>query len=527
MEITGNNYIGNELSARGRKIFTAFDPGNQKILPGEFKDATEEEIDQAVTKAEEAFHVYRKVDTERRADFLQLVGEEIMRTGMKLIQRCREETGLPEARLLGERTRTVNQLNMFASLLREGSWVNASIDNATEEHPSRPDIRQMQKAIGPVGVFGASNFPFAFSVAGGDTASALAAGCTVVVKGHPAHPGTSELTAEAIISAVEQSGMPDGTFSLLQGEGTEVGIKLVIHPLIKAVGFTGSFRGGKAIFDAAAGRNEPIPVYAEMGSVNPVFILPDALRSQRSPIAEGLVSSITLGAGQFCTNPGLVIVEDNEAFPEFKKEISTRLKEMPSSAMLTRGIRQAFGQGILEFLKVDGVSEIAQGGGPDTQCLGRPFILQTSASTLIQNDVLSSEVFGPSSLFVLSKGKKDLHDIIRHLEGQLTVTIHATPKDLKEYGGIIELLERKAGRIILNGFPTGVEVCSSMIHGGPFPATTDSKTTSVGTLAIYRFCRPVCYQNFGEEWLPQELKSNNPKSILRLVNGKYTRDRMS
>ena len=422
----------------------------------------------------------------------------------------------------------MNQLRMFADLLREGSWVNASIDTAIPDRtPPKPDIRQMQIALGPVGVFGASNFPFAFSVAGGDTASALAAGCPVIVKGHQAHPGTSELTAMAILRAAEATGMPDGVFSLVQGGSTQVGMALVTHPLVKAIGFTGSFSGGKALYDAAVRREEPIPVYAEMGSINPVFILPEALKTRGKEIAAGLGDSITLGSGQFCTNPGLVLVEkDSEGYGGFQEHAKEKISNSMASAMLTSGISGAYEDGILKFSNIEGVSELAKGTAGEGANAGIPQIFVTNSETFLAHKELSEELFGPSSLLVTARDKNEIIGLAQKLEGHLTATIHGTEGDLKAYRQLIGILERKVGRIIINGFPTGVEVCPSMIHGGPFPATTDSSTTSVGTLAIYRFTRPVCYQGFSEMLLPNELKDSNPSAIHRLVNGQLTKEKI-
>lgn len=525
--MTGKQYIGGELSSKGDRVFQAVNPVTGEKLPGEFTEATAEEINLAVIKAEQAFRFYRKLDPEMKATFLERIGEELI-SSENLISRCSEETGLPEARLTGERMRTVNQLRMFAGLLREGSWVNASIDTAIPDRtPPKPDIRQMQIALGPVGVFGASNFPFAFSVAGGDTASALAAGCPVVVKGHQAHPGTSELTAMAILRAAEETGMPDGVFSLVQGGSTEVGMALVTHPLIKAIGFTGSFRGGKALYDAAVRRDEPIPVYAEMGSINPVFILPEALKTRGKEIAAGLSDSIMLGTGQFCTNPGLVVMEEaSEGYSDFQEQTKERISKSKASVMLTPGISQAYEDGALRFSKIPGVSALAKGTAGTSLNTGIPRVFVANSETFLDNKELSEEVFGPSSLFVTAKDRNEIISMAQQLDGHLTATIHGTEEDLKAYGQLIEILERKVGRIIINGYPTGVEVCSSMIHGGPFPATTDSRTTSVGTLAIYRFTRPVCYQGFSQALLPNELRDDNPSSIDRLVDGRLTKERI-
>jgi NADP-dependent aldehyde dehydrogenase len=378
----------------------------------------------------------------------------------------------------------------------------------------------MQKALGPVGIFGASNFPLAFSVAGGDTASALAAGCTVVAKAHPAHPGTCEMIAHAIQNAIQKTDMPEGIFSMVHGNSNEVGMAIVRHPLIKAIGFTGSFRGGKAIFDAAAQRPAPIPVYAEMGSTNPVFILPGALRERKAEIAKGLTASVTLGAGQFCTNPGLVFFEESQDAVQFQKLAAANFQEVAAATMLTSQIHRAFESGVEKLGKHAGVALMAKGKAEEEEGFqGVGHLFQTNARNFLANEHLEEEVFGPSTLAVTANNKAELIDIAQNLKGHLTATLWATDDDLKEHAGLIAILERKAGRLIINGFPTGVEVCHAMIHGGPFPATTDSRSTSVGTAAITRFTRPVCYQNFPDGLLPDELKNANPLGIWRLVNG--------
>ena len=443
-----------------------------------------------------------------------------MAMGENLISLCQQETGLPEGRLIGERGRTVNQLKLFAELLREGSWVDARIDTAIPDRTPipKPDVRQLQIPIGPVGIFGASNFPLAFSVAGGDTASALAAGCSVVVKGHPAHPATSEIVGQAIINAVKKTGMPEGVFSLIQGPSVEVGKAIVRHPLIKAVGFTGSFRGGKALFDEAVSRPEPIPVYAEMGSTNPVFVLPGALAERKEKIAEGLKNAVTLGVGQFCTNPGMVISMDSaerKSFVELSQDLFTATAP---ATMLTPSIQDAYKQGLNHLQDQPGVETLAAGksGGATS---GQAYLMEVDASELAKNDSLSKEVFGPSTLMLKAGSTDDLLTTANQLEGHLTATVHGTSEDLEEYRDLLEILERKAGRVIINGFPTGVEVCHSMVHGGPFPATTDPRTTSVGTAAILRFTRPVCYQDFPQALLPPELQDENPLGLMRIVNG--------
>lgn len=521
MKLTGLNFIGNEQSGQGTITFHAVNPATGVEMSPAFHEATAQEIDNAIVKAEAAFLAYSKTSGKERASFLETIADEIIALGDDLIKRCGEETGLTEARLTGERGRTVNQLRLFASLLREGSWVDARIDTAepNRQPAPKPDIRSMQKALGPVGIFGASNFPLAFSVAGGDTASALAAGCTVVAKAHPAHSGTCEMIAHAMMRAIAKSNMPDGTFSMVHGSSTEVGMAIVKHPLIKAIGFTGSFRGGKAIFDAAAQRPMPIPVYAEMGSTNPVFILPGALRDKKEEIAKGLTASATLGAGQFCTKPGLVFLEESENAVQFQQLAAANFQEVAAATMLTSQIHRAYENGIEKLSKQAGVARLAKGKSGEEGFQGVGYLFQTNARNFLANAHLEEEIFGPSTIAVTASNKAELVDVAQKLKGHLTATLWATDDDLKEHAVLIAILERKAGRLIINGFPTGVEVCHAMIHGGPFPATTDSRSTSVGTAAITRFTRPVCYQNFPNAILPDELKNENSLGIWRLVNG--------
>ena len=524
MELTGLNFIGTTRSGKGRISFRAFDPSHAVELSPEFHEATPDEIVAAIAKAESSFPDYSNKSGKERATFLQAITEEILALGDNLVKRCSEETGLPESRLVGERGRTVQQLKMFAALLKDGSWVDARIDTAdpNRQPPPKPDIRCMKRALGPVGVFGASNFPLAFSVAGGDTASALAAGCPVVFKAHPAHPGTCEMIASAILEAVKKTSMPDGTFSMVQGKTTEVGMAIVKHPLIKAVGFTGSFRGGKAIFDAAMKRPEPIPVYAEMGSTNPVFILPGALNERGKEIAAGLTASVTLGVGQYCTNPGLVFWEESAHSKQFQQIISDNFQKVTSAAMLTQPIHSSFHDAINLLRKHDDVDLLAEGKTSGTGLQGVAVLMKTDADTFLRDSNLEKEVFGPSTLAVVAKSKAQLLDAAQALSGHLTATLWATEQDLAEYAELVSILERKVGRLVFNGFPTGVEVCHSMVHGGPFPATTDSRSTSVGTLAISRFTRPVSYQNCPSNLLPDELKDENPLGIWRLINGTRT-----
>ncbi len=525
MDLSGNNMIGNSLSAKGTVQFQAVNPvTKEKILPY-FHEATLDEIEKAVQKSHDAFQLYRNVSAKKKAEFLACIGDEILALGDELIKRCMEETGLTEARLIGERERTVNQLYLFASWVNDGSWVDARIDRAKPDRKPTPkaDIRSMQKALGPVGVFGASNFPMAYSVAGGDTTSALAAGCTVVIKAHPAHPGACELVARAVLNAVKKCHMPDGTFSMVHGQSSEVGMYLVRHPLIKAIGFTGSFRGGKALFDAASSRPTPIPVYAEMGSTNPVFILPGILREKGNIIAQDLAASVTLGVGQFCTNPGLVFFQQEESAKEFTTVLSKKIEATQAGVMLTEGIRNNFQHGVEALQNAKGVDLLASGLTSNSGFTGSAYVFESDIQSFLSNPILEEEVFGPSTLMITAASKDELLQAAKKLGGHLTASIHGTPEDLSEYGELIHILEQKAGRLIFNGYPTGVEVCHSIIHGGPFPATTDSRTTSVGTSSITRFSRPVCYQNFPQELLPEELKDYNPLNIWRLVDGERTK----
>jgi len=519
--LKGFNFIGNQTSGDGETTFQAINPKDDTQLEPAFYEATKDEVNRAVEKAEKAFRTYRHKSGKEKAEFLETIADEIEQLGDDLIQRCNKETALPEGRLTGERSRTVNQLRLFGEVVREGSWVDARIDTAD----SKPDIKSMKMALGPVGVFGASNFPFAFSVAGGDTASALAAGCTVVVKAHPAHPGTCELIAKAIHTAIKKTGMPDGTFSMIHGASHKAGLALVKHPLLKAVGFTGSFKGGKALFDAANKRPEPIPVYAEMGSTNPVFLLPGALKENKEELAEGFVNSVNLGVGQFCTNPGLLSYPQGDDAEEFRNILADKFTGSSPDTMLTPGICSAYQDGVKQMLQHEGVSLVAQsddtadGNGSPNNAV--PHFFEVDIRHFLANPSLEEEVFGPSSLAIVASNKKDFVKIAKNLQGHLTATIYGTEEDLQEHEELIAILQRKVGRLIFNGFPTGVEVNHAMIHGGPFPATTDSRSTSVGTTAINRFARPVCFQNFPESQLPDELKDNNPLQIWRLVNGEH------
>jgi NADP-dependent aldehyde dehydrogenase len=528
MPLHGQNIVGNEISCCGGTPFQGVNPATGAELDVEFFDADGTEIDRAMTLADRAFDTYRALPTKARASFLDRIGAQIDAIGDALIERAVAETGLGADRLKGERARTVNQLRMFAKLIGEGSWVQARIDKPLPERKPvpKPDIRRMLVPLGPIVAFSASNFPLAISVAGNDTASGLAAGCPVVVKAHPAHPGTSELVATAVVNAARETNMPDGVFSMLHGRSHEVGLALVRHPLTKAVGFTGSLRGGRALMDAAAARPEPIPVYAEMGSINPLFVLPGALAARGPQIASGLLASVTLGVGQFCTCPGLVVGMEGESHRQFVDAAKQAFAGSASGTMLYRGIRDAYESGVGAFGKTKGVSVLAQ--SPETSTsgfTGCAALLATDARTFLSNPDLSHEVFGPSTMLVTGKSRDDVLDIARNLEGHLTATIHGTPEDLREYADLVAILQRKVGRLVFNGFPTGIEPCPAIHHGGPYPACSDGgRTTSIGTAAIERFTRPLCYQGWPDEALPPELQNANPLGIWRMIDGELTKD---
>ncbi|HET9216309.1 MAG TPA: aldehyde dehydrogenase (NADP(+)) [Terriglobia bacterium] len=493
-----------------------------------FEEATAELVHQAFDEANPAFIEFRRIPSERRAGFLERIGEHIESLGDELLTTASTETSLPIAdRLVGERARTVNQLRMFAALIREGSWVDARLDKAIPDRRPvpKPEIRRMLIPIGPVTVFAASNFPLAFSVAGGDTASALAAGCPVIVKAHPAHPATSELVAGAIVRAAGETGMPAGVFSLLQSTRNEISIAAVRNPFSKAVAFTGSLRAGRAIFDAAVSRVDPIPVYAEMGSINPVFILPGALRERAETIAQGMKTSVMLGGGQFCTSPGLAVGIGTKHFSQFAEALQELMRNAPPPTMLHAGILQSFEAGVERFRGIEGVRMVASAVDTDRgKAEATPAVFAADFETFQKHHALSEELFGPSTLLVQCSSREQMLAVAEGLEGHLTATIHGTVEDLMEYADLLMILERKVGRLIFNGFPTGVEVCPSMHHGGPYPATTDSRSTSVGTAAILRFARPVAFQNFPQAALPVELQDANARGIWRLVDGQLTRE---
>lgn len=482
-------------------------------------DATIQEINEVMQAAWKAFHVYRKFPLSRRAEFMRAIGRELEAAGDELIQTAMQETNLPEARLRGERARTIFQLESYAAACEKGDWLEARIDYANPgKTPPKPDIRKMLVPLGPVVVFGASNFPFAYSTAGGDTASAFAAGCPVIVKAHPAHPQTSHLAAAAIFRAAEKTGMPDGIFGHVAGMSFEIGKALVTHTYCKAVGFTGSFAGGKQLFDWANQRPEPIPVFAEMGSVNPVFLMPEKLNTAAGEIATQYAGSITLGVGQFCTNPGLIIGIDSPSLQQFVHDLGKAIQQTMPGIMLHQGIADTFANKREEALMQENVHLVAEAGLADEdRRTGLPTVATVDGKTFLANPLLHKEVFGPYSLVVRCANANEMLDVALHLEGQLTTTLMATSTDMTNNEALVEALKNICGRFVLNGVPTGVEVCLSMQHGGPFPASTDSRFGSVGADAIKRFARPLSFQNWPDELLPDELKEGNPLGIARAV----------
>jgi alpha-ketoglutaric semialdehyde dehydrogenase len=526
--LTGANLIGSRESRAASRGFRAVNPATGKALAPAFRDATPDEVDAAARAAESAFEAYAGQPPARRAAFLRAIAERLVGLGDALLERAQAETALPRPRLEGERARTANQARLFADLVDEGSWVDARIDRAQPGRTPapKPGLRRMLVPLGPVAVFGASNFPLAFSVAGGDTVSALAAGNPVVVKAHPAHPGTSELAARAVLEAAAATGMPDGVFSMVHGRKTDVGRALVAHPSIQAVGFTGSFRGGKALFDAAVRRPHPIPVFAEMGSANPVFVLPDALATRGEEIAKALAASVTLGCGQFCTNPGLTFVAPADASDAFVSRLGVLLAEAPAGTMVHAGIKEAYDAELAAAAALPGVSVAArsEARGPNAATEAQPALLLAEAGAFAANDRLGREIYGPVTVAVRCGSKEELLAGARGLIGHLTATVHATERDLAGYPELLPILARKAGRVIVNGVPTGVEVAHAMQHGGPWPATTDPRATSVGTAATLRFARPVCFQDVPDAALPEELRDANPRGIWRLVDGRLTKD---
>lgn len=526
--ITGKNYIGFSQSAKGTKTYKTFNPQLNIENKHVFVEATSEEINEAATLASEAFKTYRTISGNKKADFLNAIADEILALDDELIQTYCSESGLPEGRAKSERGRTIFQLRSFADLVKDGSWVEASIDTAipNREPIPKPDLRKMFIPFGPVVVFGASNFPLAYSTAGGDTAAALAAGCPVIVKSHPMHSGTGELVASAIIKAAQKTGMPNGVFSNLNSGGIEVGVQLVQHPQVKAVGFTGSIKGGRSLLDLASKREEPIPVFAEMGSINPVVILPEALNNRSESLAKTYAGSITLGSGQFCTNPGLLLGNKGKSLTNFIQNLSNEIIKIEPSCMLHPNIIGAYENNKQKALSQSKISVVADFATEVKTNYARQTITTVEGKTFLENPALHQEVFGPYSLVVQCENANQLQTIISKLEGQLTGTLIGDHDEVSNYPEIVSALQNRVGRLIFNGVPTGVEVCPSMVHGGPYPASTDSRFTAVGIHSIKRWVRPFSYQDWPNALLPNELKNENPLEIIRLVNNKLTTDRI-
>ena len=526
LSLTGHNYIGGERRAAGTVEHKSLDASSGEALPYTFIQATPEEVDAAAQAAAAAYPIYPNLSAVRRAEFLEAIADEIDALGDDFVALVCRETALPAARIQGERGRTSGQMRLFAKVLRRGDFYGARIDRALPDRQPlpRPDIRQYQIGVGPVAVFGASNFPLAFSTAGGDTASALAAGCPVVFKAHSGHMATAECVADAVIRAAEKTGMPKGVFNMIFGGG--VGELLVKHPAILAVGFTGSLKGGRALCDMAAARPQPIPVFAEMSSVNPVIVLPGALKARGATVAKELAGSVVMGCGQFCTNPGLVIGIRSAEFSDFVAGLADAIAAQPAQTMLNAGTLRSYAGGLAQLNAHAKVTHLA--GNEQSGNQAQPQLFKADVSMLLEGDhLLQEEVFGPTTIVVEVADSAELTRALQSMHGQLTATLIAERDDLIAFRDLLPLLEVKAGRVLLNGYPTGVEVCDSMVHGGPYPATSDSRGTSVGTLAIHRFLRPVCYQNYPDEVLPEALQNANPLGIQRLVDGVHSRDALS
>lgn len=522
--IDGAMLVGNEVRQSPSR-FQSHDPSTGTALTPDFSSAGEADVAQACALANLAAPHYAATDPESRAVFLETIASEIEAIGDDLIARAMQESGLPRARLEGERGRTTGQLRLFAKVVRQGDWLDATIDPAMPDRAPlpRPDLRRVNIALGPVAVFGASNFPLAFSVAGGDTASALAAGCPVVVKGHPAHPGTGELVARAIQRAVAACNLPEGTFSYLPGETNALGAALVSDPRIKAVGFTGSRGGGLALMKIAAARREPIPVYAEMSSINPVILMPAALAARGRALAEAFVQSVNLGAGQFCTNPGLVIAIDGPELDAFIAAAAEAMGASPPATMLSPAIHESFTKGVSALEGHNAVELVARGQTGSGTCQATGALFQTSAEQFLADAALGNEVFGSSSVIVRCSDMDDVKTVIASLEGQLTATLQLDEADIDDARDLLPVLADRVGRILANGWPTGVEVSHAMVHGGPFPATSDGRTTSVGTLAMHRFLRPVAFQNLPAALLPAAIADENGWGIARRIDGSRER----
>jgi 2,5-dioxopentanoate dehydrogenase len=527
MTISGKILVnGNWQKGQGGS-FNAVNPTNGKNTETQFSKANAEQVEQAAAAAEQAFNIYRLTSLEERAQFLHTCADEIMALADELLDCVTAETGYPKGRGEGERARTCGQLRMQADFIKTGEYLDARIDPAMPDRQPLPraDIRYLNQPIGPIAVFAVSNFPLAYSTAGGDTASALAAGCSVIVKGHPSHPGTGELVAQALQKAASKCNMPNGLISFVHADDAIGGAALINAPQIKGIGFTGSIKGGTSIAKMAAARPEPIPVFAEMGSINPVILLPEALAQNYKNITTGFIASLTLGSGQFCVNPGLLVAIDNSALEQFVSQVAEDLKPVSAAVMLNERICQSFSEGTQAFANYDDVELVASGQVVSQQqgFYAQTQLFSTQASTFLANKQLQEEVFGPASLVVKCQNKQEIHAVIQALGGQLTATVHGLDSELEAYNALLNLLSLKVGRIVINGFPTGVEVCSAMVHGGPFPASTDSRFTSVGTAALLRWIRPVCYQSFPDKALPAALQNNNPLGLMRTIDGVKSR----
>ena len=523
MKPDGGSLIGFGSSGGGGAAFKAFDPAGRTALDPSFISAMPEDVDRAVGLAAAAAPALARLSGTQRRRFLQAIAANIEAKADDLVGRAIQETALAEARLRGELARTAHQLRLYGESAEQGWWADVRIETAdpTRRPSPKPDHRSMLRALGPVVVFGSSNFPFAYSVAGGDTASALAAGCPVIVKAHAAHPGTSEMVGRLILHAVRDCGLPEGTFSLLFDAGFEVGQALVRHPLVKAVGFTGSLKGGRALVDIAAARAEPIPVYAEMGSINPMFILPGALAERREEITAGLLASATQEVGQLCTNPGLVVMIRSPEAQAFLEALAGRLRATPAAPMLTPGMAKAFASNTAARARQPGVNPVVAGASGEG--CAAPYWFETDALGFLGNRALSEEIFGPSALVVWCRDRTQMLEVAARLEGSLAVAIHAGAAETAAQDDLVEVLATRAGRVVFNGYPTGVEVSHAIVHGGPYPSTSDGgRSTSVGTRALQRWGRLVCYQNAPPVLLPPELQDANPRGIRRLVDGRLT-----
>jgi len=519
--LQGEHFVAGRVERGQGDSFSALDPNSGEPLAPSYQEAGDEQVARACQAANDAAAPFAATPPEVRAALLRKIGDGLRELGDELVERVHRETALPEARVEGERARTVLQLQQFAALIEEGSWVDARIDHADPKRTPqpKPDLRRMAVALGPVAVFGASNFPLAYSVAGGDTASALAAGCPVVVKGHPAHPGTSELVGRIVHEAVRALSLPAGTFSLLHGRSHELGAQIVRHPAIQAVGFTGSHQGGRALFDLAAARSQPIPVFAEMGSANPVVVLPRAMAARGVRIAEQIAQSATLAQGQFCTSPGLVLWLHGEGAENFSVALRERLCNAPAGPTVHPTIRHGYERALADVgglpVEVER-SKASAGSGVSEVC---PVLLRATPEAVVDNERLRSEIYGPAVLTVACRTDDELRRVVDSLHGHLTATVHGDGDELAQHRDVLDALRRKVGRLICNGVPTGVEVSPAMVHGGPYPAASDARFSAVGTSSIQRWVRPACWQDWPHDLLPAELRDDNPREIRRVVDG--------